>query len=136
MGGAANTSPGQAASSIPLPTIITCAGSCPEPEPWTIETLSSLGASVRMIRLYSGTYFNVSGFARAIPLSISGTNSFGSFTNFFMLRSPSLLGGRPRVSDLLEHDRDGDRPRVQRPDAALTRIRGASPLGEHLPRGL
>ena len=42
MGGAAKTSPGQAASSIPLPTIITCAGSCPEPEPCMIDTLLSL----------------------------------------------------------------------------------------------
>ena len=40
---------------MPLPTTITCAGSWPEPEPWTIDTLSSRGASVRMIRLYSGT---------------------------------------------------------------------------------
>ena len=40
-GGPANTSPGQAPSSIPFPTIIVCAGSWPEPEPWMIETLSS-----------------------------------------------------------------------------------------------
>ena len=52
---------------MPLPTIITWAGSCPEPEPWTIETLSSRGASARMIRLYSGTYFSVSGLASAMP---------------------------------------------------------------------
>ena len=52
---------------MPLPTIITCAGSCPEPEPWMIETLLSLGASARMIRLYSGTYLSVSGLASAIP---------------------------------------------------------------------
>ena len=58
---------------MPLPTAITWAGSCPEPEPWTIDTLLSLGASARMIRLYSGTYFNVSGLARASPSSISGT---------------------------------------------------------------
>jgi hypothetical protein len=40
---------------MPLPTTMTCAGSCPDPEPWMIETLSSLGASARMMRLYSGT---------------------------------------------------------------------------------
>ena len=40
---------------MPWPTTITWAGSWPEPEPCTIETLSSRGASVRMIRLYSGT---------------------------------------------------------------------------------
>ena len=55
MGGAANTSPGHAPSSIPLPTTMTCAGSWPDPEPWMIDTLSWLGASARMIRLYSGT---------------------------------------------------------------------------------
>jgi hypothetical protein len=40
---------------MPLPTIMTCAGSWPDPDPCTIETLSSRGASDRMIRLYSGT---------------------------------------------------------------------------------
>ena len=46
-GGPANTSPGQAASSIPGPTIIVWAGSCPEPDPWMIETRSALGMSAR-----------------------------------------------------------------------------------------
>src|ERR1700748_733179 len=87
MGGAANTSPGQAASSMPLPTIITCAGSWPDPEPWITDTLSSRGASARMIRLYSGTYLSVSGLARARPWSISGTKSLGSLTNFFTATS-------------------------------------------------
>lgn len=72
-GGAANTSPGQAASIIPLPTFITCAGSCPEPDPCTRATLFFTGASARMIRLYSGTYFSVSGLASASPSSISAT---------------------------------------------------------------
>ena len=40
---------------MPGPTAITWAGSCPEPEPWTMLTLSLFGASERMIRLYSGT---------------------------------------------------------------------------------
>ena len=62
---------------MPLPTIMTCAGSWPDPEPWMIETLSSRGASARMIRLYSGTYLSVSGLASAMPLSISGTNCWG-----------------------------------------------------------
>ena len=48
---------------MPLPTTITWAGSWPEPEPWMIDTLSSLGASARMIRLYSGTYLSLSGLA-------------------------------------------------------------------------
>ena len=62
---------------MPLPTIITWAGSWPEPEPWTIDTLSSLGASVRMIRLYSGTYLIVSGLARAMPLEHLGDEVLG-----------------------------------------------------------
>ena len=46
---------------MPVPTTMTWAGSWPEPEPWMMETLSSRGASARMIRLYSGTYRSVSG---------------------------------------------------------------------------
>ena len=46
-GGPAKTSPGQAASSMPGPTIIVWAGSWPEPEPWMIETRSFLGMSAR-----------------------------------------------------------------------------------------
>ena len=71
---------------------MTWAGSWPDPEPCTIETLSSRGAPARMMRLYSGTYVSVSGLARAMPSSISGTNRFGSLTNFFMTLPP--WGGR------------------------------------------
>ena len=39
-----------------------------------------------MIRLNSGTYLMVPGFASAIPFNISGTNCFGSLTNFFIGR--------------------------------------------------
>ena len=46
-GGPAKTSPGQAASSMPGPTIIVWAGSWPEPDPWMIETRSFLGMSAR-----------------------------------------------------------------------------------------
>ena len=83
---------------MPLPTTITCAGSWPEPEPWTIDTLSSLGASVRMIRLYSGTYLSLPGLASAMPLSISGTNCCGSLTNFFISPPPAAFGvASPRI---------------------------------------
>ncbi len=73
---------------MPGPTAITWAGSWPEPEPWMIDTLSSRGMSARMIRLYSGTYFSIVGFASAMPFSISGTKACGSFTNFFTIASP------------------------------------------------
>ena len=85
---------------MPLPTTITCAGSCPEPEPCTIDTLSSRGASARMIRLYSGhVAATCPGFASSMPLSISGTNCCGSLTNFFTSHSfalwcPAALPGR------------------------------------------
>ncbi len=57
-----------------------------------IDTLSSLGMSARMIRLYSGTYFSLPGFAAAMPFSISGTNCCGSFTNLFTWPLPGSAG--------------------------------------------
>ncbi len=46
-GGAAKTAPGEAASSMPGPTAMMWAGSWPEPEPWTSETLELSGRSER-----------------------------------------------------------------------------------------
>src|ERR1700749_5125970 len=143
IGGAANTSPGQAASSMPLPTIITCAGSWPDPEPWMTDTLSSRGASVRMIRLYSGTYLSVSGLARASPCSISGTKSLGSLTNFFTATSVGYgcagsrfwstdrQGIRRQAGHGGEHDGDGHRAGVQGADAALAGVAGPAPHRLH-----
>jgi hypothetical protein len=45
--GEVNTSPGQAASSIPLPTKPVCIGSCPDPPPETSATFPRTGASPR-----------------------------------------------------------------------------------------
>ena len=39
---------------MPGPTAITCAGSWPEPEPWTTETLELLGPLLRVIIWNSG----------------------------------------------------------------------------------
>src|SRR4051812_45072370 len=133
MGGAAKTSPGQAASSIPLPTIITWAGSWPDPEPCTIDTLSSRGASLRMMRLYSGTYFSVSGFASAMPSSISGTYCWGSLTNFFIPRSPSSL---PLGTDALGEHGQGHGAGVDGSPAALAGVGGAAPLRDHVDGGV
>ncbi|GBC87762.1 hypothetical protein HRbin12_01780 [bacterium HR12] len=47
--GEVKTSPGQAASSMPIPTKPPCIGSCPLPPPETIPTLPWIGASTRMI---------------------------------------------------------------------------------------
>src|SRR5580658_3523452 len=128
---------------MPRPTIITWAGSCPDPEPWMIETLSSLGASARMMRLYSGTYRRVSGLARAMPLSISGTNWRGSLTNFFTAltsRDSGLSGSglalAPLLGERLEHDGNRDGTRVQGADAALAGVAGPAAHGLHRPGGL
>src|SRR5271156_347037 len=103
-----------------------------------IETLSSRGASVRMMRLYSGTYLSVSGLARAMPLSISGTNCRGSLTNFFMALPPegwaprgSGWGGAvwPLAGERLKHHRDRHGARVKRADAAFAGVAGPSPHG-------
>src|SRR3954454_24594122 len=148
MGGAAKTSPGQAASSIPLPTTMTWAGSCPDPEPWMIETLSSRGASARMMRLYSGTYLSLPGLASSTPLSISGTNCWGSLTNFFTT-SPLVVcaAARARSGPFqfrllpgpaygLEHHRDADGARINRVATPLARVGRAPALGEHALRRL
>src|SRR5262245_25716941 len=125
---------------MPFPTIITCAGSWPEPEPWMIETLFAFGASARMTRLYSGTYLMVSGLASAIPLSISGTKSLGSLTNFFTSALLAVVVGRdapsagPLPGEVLEHDRDPDRPGVGAADAALAGVGGPAALREHRAR--
>src|ERR1022692_4146124 len=126
---------------MPLPTIMTCAGSCPDPDPWMTETLSSRGASIRMIRLYSGTYFRVSGLASAIPLSISGTNCCGSLTNFFMAILHQGGSGpgrevRPLVGKCLEDHGDGDCAGVERADAALAGVAGPPAHGLHGTRRL
>src|SRR5580704_288342 len=125
---------------MPLPTIMTWAGSCPDPDPWMIDTLSSLGASVRMMRLYSGTYLRVSGLASAMPLSISGTNCWGSLTNFFICHYLRFCGPvvsvPPLIGKCFEHHCDGDCASVERADAALAGIAGPSPHGLHGPGGL
>src|SRR5690349_11120145 len=122
---------------MPRPTIITCAGSWPDPEPCTIDTRSSLGASLRLIRLYSGTYSIVSGLASAMPSSISGTNCLGSLTNFFTLPPSSrrcLLV--PRLADLLGDDAERRRACVDRTHAALARVGRPPALGDEVLRVL
>src|ERR1700685_2418406 len=124
-------------------TIITWADPCPDPDPWMIDTLSSLGASTRMIRLYSGTYLSVSGLARAMPLSISGTKSRGLLTNFFTVLPPGISQEsglshalRPLIGERFQNHGDGDGPRVQGADAPLAGVTGPPPHGLHRPRRL
>src|SRR6478672_11152132 len=137
---------------MPRPTAITWAGSWPDPEPCTIDTLSSRGASVRMIRLYSGTYLSLPGLASSMPKSISGTNCCGSLTNFFIAvpllvdwfpaplgldRSGGFqLGPPPCRADGLEHHGDADRAGVHGVAAAIAGVRRPPALGEHALRRL
>jgi len=78
---------GQAPVSMPGPTAMTCAGSCPLPEPCTTETLALSGPLLRTIIWNSGVNASRSGLASAMPFMNSGTNWAGSLTNFFMGRS-------------------------------------------------
>src|SRR3954447_1576258 len=121
---------------------MTWAGSWPEPEPWTIDTLSSLGMSARMIRLYSGTYRNMLGFARTTPSSISGTNCCGSLRNFLTpvplwgavsvwdTTGPLWLGGLRRWSG----STPGSRPRTSRRRRARRRRRNRASALRRTPR--
>src|SRR5262245_7235666 len=77
--------------------------------------------------LYFGSYLSVSGFASAMPSSISGTNLAGSLTNFFIVSPPFgfsvSLARRARLdaellADVVHHRRDGD-------DAGIGRVRTA-----------
>ena len=51
--GEVKTSPGQAASSIPMPTKPPCIGSCPEPPPDRTPTFPETGESART--MYAGS---------------------------------------------------------------------------------
>src|SRR3954470_18554422 len=101
--GDVNTSPGQAASSIPGPTNPPCMGSCPEPPPETSPTFPRTGASPRTTRRFSRSTRN-SGWAAAMPRSASGTTSAGALISFFTgaplpesggQGGPSVLDGPP-----------------------------------------
>src|SRR5947208_17193276 len=91
--GEVNTSPGQAASSIPGPTKPPCIGSCPEPPPETSPTLPCTGASARTITFGLNWTRRRSAWAAAIPCSASVTTSSGLLISFFTfppLRSDSV----------------------------------------------
>src|SRR5579875_3014644 len=83
--GEVNTSPGQAASSMPMPTKPPCIGSCPEPPPDTRPTLPATGASARTITFGSVITRTRSACAAATPCSASLTTSAGSLISFFIL---------------------------------------------------
>src|SRR5690606_10792642 len=145
-GGAAKTGPWQAAVSMPGPTAMTWAGSWPEPEPCTIETLSAAGRSFRLISWNSGIASSSSGLAAITPAMNSGTKFSGLLTNFFMdcpLVLYSVSGvlavefgrlGRPFhteiVAPVLQDGGNGDNARIGRIRAARAHLAGAAAMGD------
>ena len=87
--GEVNTSPGQAASSIPYPTNPPCSGSWPEPPPETRPTLPACGPPARVMTLFSMSTAS-EGCAAATPASASVTTVSGELMSFFMTRLPGF----------------------------------------------
>src|SRR5213080_3725138 len=81
--GDVNTSPGQAASSIPSPTKPPCIGSWPEPPPETSPTLPCTGASARTITFGLSWTRKRSAWAAAMRCRASVTTSSGLLISFF-----------------------------------------------------
>src|SRR5581483_38892 len=92
--GEVNTSPGQAASSIPAPTNPACSGSWPVPPPETRPTLPATGASARRT-IRASTSTASSGWAVARPRRASGTTLSGVLISFFTSGVLPCLGGAP-----------------------------------------
>ncbi|CAM5265386.1 hypothetical protein SGLAM104S_01266 [Streptomyces glaucescens] len=80
--GEVNTSPGQAAESIPGPTNPPCSGSCPDPPPETSATFPETGASRRTITRFSTSTVS-SGCAAAMPRRASDTTVSGTLISIF-----------------------------------------------------
>src|SRR5208282_100652 len=83
--GEVKTCPGQAASSIPVPTKPICSGSCPLPPPEIKATLFKLGEQ-RHTNLRSGPRATTSECAAAKPSRLSARKSSTELMNFFMIR--------------------------------------------------
>src|SRR3954464_4684928 len=82
--GEGNTSPGQAASSIPDPTNPPCMGSCPEPPPDTTPTFPSTGASARTTNGGAYDTRTRSPYANSTPSSDSRRTAAGELMSFFI----------------------------------------------------
>src|SRR3954454_802272 len=110
--GEVNTSPGQAASSMPSPTKPPWSGSWPEPPPDTRATLPSRGAPARSTICASRSTRRMSPCAAARPASDSLTTRSGSLRNFLMdwvavAMRILLLGGRDATRGAGVGGRDG-----------------------------
>src|SRR5690554_2413180 len=135
---------------MPGPTAITCAGSWPEPEPWTIETLPFWAPPLRVIIWNSALKSSRSGLARAMPFMNSGTKFAGSLTNFFIgsvlsveVKSGSGFGdfGHARgacdaevLAPVVQNGGDGDDARIGRVRAALANLAGAAAMSNQVAR--
>src|SRR5262245_45456682 len=89
--GEVNTSPGQAASSMPYPTYPPCSGSCPDPPPDTSPTLPGVEPPARV--MYRPARLTVKdGCAAATPARPSPSTSSGALMSFFTVVAPSRQG--------------------------------------------
>src|SRR5436190_8590311 len=114
--GEVNTSPGQAASSIPYPTYPPCSGSCPDPPPDTRLTLPGVGPPARV--MYRSVVLTDSdGCAAATPASASVSTSSGALISFFTT-TPCRWSGH---ADGFGGGGVGDRRRLDRADEGIGR---------------
>src|SRR4029450_6767629 len=102
--GEVNTSPGQAASSMPMPTKPPCIGSWPQPPPDASPPLPARGASARTMTLGSNCTLTRSGCAAAIPCSASVTTSSGLLISFLTRLAPPRVGADDDVGVELHVD--------------------------------
>src|SRR3954453_19106372 len=121
--GEVKTSPGQAASSIPMPTNPPCIGSCPEPPPDTMPTFPWTGASARTMNGGSKFPRTRSPCGAAVPSRASRRTSSGALISFFMPRDSA---GPGPVEDQRADDAADER--------ADHRDRGIAPIRRALAR--
>src|SRR3981081_3136245 len=107
--GEVNTAPGQAASSMPMPTKPPCIGSCPEPPPEISDTLPCLGANLLTRIWFSGAYRSRSLWAAASPARDSGTRFSGSLRNFLIFDITVAIYSSPTLKRTAALVRGGSR---------------------------
>src|SRR5207248_6997815 len=129
--GEVNTSPGQAASSMPYPTKPPCRGSCPDPPPDTRLTLPGVGPPAR-VTYRSAWFTDRDGWAAATPARASARTSSGALISFFTAVAPSSRVRRHHGFDGLVRFPDRPGVRLRRPagEAFLYRL-GRSWSGRH-----
>ena len=117
---------------MPLPTTITWAGSCPDPEPWTIDTLSSRGASGPHDQVVLGHVGQRVRVGQRDALEHLGDELLGVVDE--LLHDCSL--GRPRLVDVFHEYGHRHRAGVDRTPAPLPRVGRPPAFRDHLGRRL